>query len=115
MLKILWRLGVWKTARAKAASNSGQGLAEFIILVVVVALIVLASVRLFGKSVSCEFDEASREIDQSVGSSSSGCPTQIASNEPEPPPPPPPPLPPLPPPPPPTPPPRSSISRRQSR
>ncbi len=86
---------------------SGQGLTEFIVIVVLVALIVLVSVRIFGRSVSCQFTDASNKID-SVGEAGSNCPAQaVVDDEPEPPLPPPP-LPPAPPAPPPPPPPTAA-------
>jgi len=63
-------------------SCHGQGLTEFIIIVILVGLVVLVAVRLFGKSVSCEFRGAAYEIDSDVVDPG-GCPGI------EPPPPPP--------------------------
>ncbi len=42
---------------------SGQGMVEYIIIVIVVAIVVLAAIRLFGKSVLCQFAAATRQID----------------------------------------------------
>jgi pilus assembly protein Flp/PilA len=41
----------------------GQGLAEYIIIVILVAIIVLVAVRLFGKSVFNQFGNATQQID----------------------------------------------------
>ena len=41
----------------------GQGMAEYIIIVILIAIIVLVGVRLFGKSVINQFNNATGEID----------------------------------------------------
>ncbi len=41
----------------------GQGMAEYIIIVILVAIIVLVGIRLFGKSVINQFNEATEEVD----------------------------------------------------
>ena len=41
----------------------GQGLAEYIIIVILVAIIVLVAVRLFGRSVFNQFGNATSQID----------------------------------------------------
>lgn len=41
----------------------GQGMAEYIIIVILVAIIVLVGVRLFGKSVINQFNNATGQID----------------------------------------------------
>ena len=82
----------------------GQGLTEFLIVVILVAIVVLVSVRLFGQSVKCEFLESADQLDS--GGSGTGCQTAsgVTPDDPAPEPPPEPPVPPLPPPPPPPPP-----------
>ena len=52
-------------------NNRGQGLAEYIIIVILVAIIVLVAVRFFGKSVFNQFGNATQQID-TLGESSSG-------------------------------------------
>src|SRR5690606_32796817 len=42
--------------------QSGQGMAEFIIVVVLVSIIVIAAIRYFGFSITNQFSNASREI-----------------------------------------------------
>ena len=44
-------------------SNRGQGMAEYIIIVILVAIIVLVGIRLFGGSVINQFNNATNEID----------------------------------------------------
>ena len=56
-------------------SENGQGLAEYIIIVILVAIIVLVAVRLFGKSVLNQFGNATQQID-TLGTS----PTNPTSN-----------------------------------
>ncbi len=41
----------------------GQGMAEYIIIVILVAIIVLIGVRLFGNSVINQFNQATGEVD----------------------------------------------------
>ena len=41
----------------------GQGMAEYIIIVILVAIIVLVGIRLFGKSVLNQFNNATGEVD----------------------------------------------------
>ena len=43
--------------------ESGQGMAEYIIIVILVAIIVLVAIRLFGKSVYNQFNNATEEVD----------------------------------------------------
>ena len=43
-------------------NERGQGMAEYIIIVILVAIIVLVAVRLFGKSVTNQFENATNEI-----------------------------------------------------
>ena len=52
----------------------GQGMAEYIIIVILVAIIVLVGVRLFGESVINQFNNATGEIDtlQGPGGASPG-------------------------------------------
>jgi Flp pilus assembly pilin Flp len=44
-------------------NERGQGMAEYIIIVILVAIIVLVGVRLFGKSVINQFNNATEEVD----------------------------------------------------
>ena len=46
-----------------ARNERGQGLAEYIIIVILVAIIVLVAVRLFGKSVFNQFSNATQQVD----------------------------------------------------
>ncbi len=89
--------------------EEGQGLSEFIIIVILVAIIVLVSVRLFGRSVRCQFSDTAQQVDNGssgLGDCEGGTPASPPPEEPEPDPEPPlPPLPPVPPAPPPPPPP----------
>ena len=58
-----------RTQRSVVWHNfGGQGMAEFIILVMLVAVIVLVGVRLFGRSVRCSFSSASAQIDSDAAS-----------------------------------------------
>jgi Flp pilus assembly pilin Flp len=42
----------------------GQGMSEYIIIVILVAIIVLVGIRLFGRSIINQFNNATTEIDQ---------------------------------------------------
>ena len=42
----------------------GQGMAEYIIITVLVSIIVLVGIRVFGQSVFNQFEEATGEIDE---------------------------------------------------
>ncbi len=44
-------------------NEQGQGLAEYIIIVILVAIIVLVAVRLFGRSVFNQFGNATSQVD----------------------------------------------------
>lgn len=44
-------------------NEQGQGMAEYIIIVILVAIIVLVAIRLFGQSVFNQFGNATQEID----------------------------------------------------
>lgn len=44
-------------------NEQGQGMAEYIIIVILVAIIVLVAIRLFGQSVFNQFGNATSEID----------------------------------------------------
>ena len=44
--------------------ESGQGMAEYIIIVMLVAILVLIGVKLFGNSVIQQFNNATSNIDQ---------------------------------------------------
>ena len=49
--------------KSVAKDERGQGLAEYIIIVILVAIIVLVAVRIFGKSVFNQFGNATQQID----------------------------------------------------
>ena len=53
-----------KRDAAQGKRERGQGMAEYIIIVILVAIIVLVGVRLFGKSVINQFNNATGEIDE---------------------------------------------------
>ena len=44
-------------------NERGQGMAEYIIIVILVAIIVLVAVRIFGRSVFNQFGNATQQID----------------------------------------------------
>ena len=44
-------------------NERGQGMAEYIIIVILVAIIVLVAIRVFGESVFNQFEEATTEVD----------------------------------------------------
>ena len=48
--------------RSLNKNEQGQGLAEYIIIVILVAIIVLVAVRLFGRSVFNQFGNATSQI-----------------------------------------------------
>ena len=50
------------------SNEAGQGLAEYIIIVILVAIIVLVAVRLFGRSVFNQFGNATSQVDDLGGS-----------------------------------------------
>ena len=54
-----------KMVRRKSLLNNerGQGMAEYIIIVILVAIIVLVAIRFFGKSITNQFENATEEID----------------------------------------------------
>lgn len=60
MRKLLDSLSLNKIRR----NEGGQGMAEYIIIVILVAIIVLVAIRLFGKSIFNQFNNATGEIDQ---------------------------------------------------
>ncbi len=41
----------------------GQGMAEYIIIVILVAIIVLVGIKLFGKSIINQFNNATEQVD----------------------------------------------------
>lgn len=45
------------------ADERGQGMAEYIIIVILVAIIVLIGIRIFGKKILNQFNNASEEIE----------------------------------------------------
>lgn len=54
-----------KLVRRRSLRNDerGQGMAEYIIIVILIAIIVLVAIRLFGKSVYNQFSNAKNEVD----------------------------------------------------
>ena len=48
---------------ARIRGEKGQGLAEYIIIVILVAIIVLVAVKYFGKSVYNQFENATNEVE----------------------------------------------------
>ncbi len=70
----------------------GQGLTEFIVIVLLVAVVVLVSVRIFGHSIRCQFSNTSRQIDTDTEAHSDCAvlsqPVEEPENPPAPPPPP---------------------------
>jgi Flp pilus assembly pilin Flp len=48
--------------KSRKSTEAGQGMAEYIIIVILVAIIVLVGVKLFGKSVINQFNNATGEI-----------------------------------------------------
>lgn len=59
-------------SRSFAACDAGQGLGEYLIIVLLVAIVVLVSVRTFGRSVGCQFSNATAELS---GDADGGCRT----------------------------------------
>lgn len=51
------------TNKILGRNQSGQGMAEYIIIVILVAIIVLIGVKLFGRSVINQFNNATSEVD----------------------------------------------------
>ena len=49
--------------RSLCSDERGQGMAEYIIIVILIAIIVLVAIRLFGHSVFNQFTNAKKEID----------------------------------------------------
>lgn len=49
--------------RSLRGDERGQGMAEYIIIVILIAIIVLVAIRLFGKSVYNQFSNAKNEVD----------------------------------------------------
>lgn len=52
-----------KLATRLRKDERGQGLAEYIIIVILVAIIVLVAVKFFGRSVFNQFENATNQID----------------------------------------------------
>ncbi len=64
-----------KLSRSGLRPNErGQGLAEYIIIVILVAIIVLVAVRLFGRSVFNQFGNATGQVDDLGGAAPSANP-----------------------------------------
>ena len=53
-------------------NERGQGMAEYIIIVILVAIIVLVAVKLFGKSVFNQFTSATSEVNDLEADAPSG-------------------------------------------
>lgn len=51
------------SGRSLSKDERGQGMAEYIIIVILVAIIVLVGIRLFGKSIINQFNNATGEIE----------------------------------------------------
>lgn len=51
------------SSERRQPNERGQGMAEYIIIVILVAIIVLVGVKLFGKSVINQFNNATEEVD----------------------------------------------------
>lgn len=49
--------------RDLSGDERGQGMAEYIIIVILVAIIVLVAIKLFGRSVFNQFTNAQEEVD----------------------------------------------------
>lgn len=49
--------------RSLTGNERGQGMAEYIIIVILVAIIVLVAIRFFGRSVYNQFSNARNEVD----------------------------------------------------
>lgn len=49
--------------RSLANNERGQGMAEYIIIVILVAIIVLVAIRFFGRSVYNQFGNATEAVD----------------------------------------------------
>lgn len=60
--------------------SAGQGITEYLVIVFLVAVVVLVSVRVFGKSVNCQFRNATSSMD---GSNVDGCNSSASPAEPE--------------------------------
>ncbi len=56
----------------RGQNEGGQGLAEYIIIVILVAIIVLVAVRLFGRSVFNQFGNATSQIEDLGAGAGSG-------------------------------------------
>lgn len=52
------------TNRGLRRDERGQGMAEYIIIVILVAIIVLVAIKLFGRSVYNQFDNATEAVDE---------------------------------------------------
>lgn len=72
-----------RACNVKFDSDRGQSLTEVIIVTILVAVLVIAAVRLFGRSVSCEFDSASDQIDDGTSAprTNEGCVERSADPE----------------------------------
>ena len=63
--------------RANRPKAPGQGVVEYVIIVVLVAIIILVGIRLYGRSVECQFTNAASEVEATLGTGgldSNGCP-----------------------------------------
>lgn len=64
---------VFKSRPRNFKNDSGQGVAEFIIICILIAVVVLGSLKLFGRAIICEFVSVSAE-DGTVGDNGCGVP-----------------------------------------
>ena len=51
--------------------RSGQGLVEYILIVALIAILVIAALKIFGKKVGKSFKESAETIEREVGSAKS--------------------------------------------
>lgn len=56
----------------RLSPQRGQGLAEFVLITLVVAIVAIVAVRLFGRSVNCQFSQAGKNIDD-TSTLAAGC------------------------------------------
>ena len=56
-------LRVFNSKKSLEKNERGQGMAEYIIIVILVAIIVLVAIRLFGKSIFNQFNNATSSVD----------------------------------------------------
>ncbi len=49
------------------AGKKGQGMTEYILIIALIAIVVLASVKMFGKKVDKGFQNAAEKVESAVG------------------------------------------------